>query len=117
MSGSGVGFRLTPTVPAGAGILCDAEGFAAGVDVAREWVGVARVEEAGGVMGAGDGSGGTIGCLTLGLEGREVTFVWEREEEGPVERKRPSSSSKGVGGTIDLPEVSGDLADCKSNPK
>jgi hypothetical protein len=97
--------------------LCDAEGFAAGVDVAREWVGVARVEEDGGVMGAGDGSGGTIGCLALGLEGREVTIVWEREEEGPVERKRPSSSSKGVGSTIDLPEVSGDLADCESNPK
>ena len=117
MTGSGVGFRLTPTVPDGAGILCDAEGFGAGVDVARKWVGVVRVEENGGVMGDEDGSGGTLACLVLGSYGREVTFVWEREEEGPDERKRPSSSSKGVVGTIDLPVVSGDLAGCKSNPK
>jgi hypothetical protein len=114
--GSGVGFRLTPTVPDGAGVLCDAEGFAAGVDMAGKWVGVVQVEEEGGVVGAGVGSGGIMKCLALGLEGRELAFVWEREE-GPVERKRPSSSSKGVEGTIDLPVVRGDLAGCESNPK
>jgi hypothetical protein len=105
---------LTPTVPDGAGILCDAENFGAGVDVAGVWIGVVQVEEDGGVVGAG---GGLMAFLALGWEGREVTFVWEREEEGPVERKRPSSSSKGVVGMIDLPVVSGDLAGCESNPK
>jgi hypothetical protein len=116
VTGSGVGFRLTPTVPDGAGILCDAEHFGAGVDVAKKWTGVAQVEEDGGVVGAGVGSGGLMAFLALGLEGRGVTFVWEREE-GLVERKRPSSSSKGVEGMIDLPVVSGDLAGCESDPK
>jgi hypothetical protein len=58
-----------------------------------------------------------MACLALELEGREISFVWEREEEAPVERKRPSSSSKGTGGMMDLPVVSGDLAGWESNPK
>ena len=66
----------------------------------------------------GRGRDGVImACLALGLEGREISFVWEREEEAPVERKRPSSSSKGAGGMMDLPVVSGDLAGWESNPK
>ena len=116
MTGSGVGFRLTPTVPGGAINLCGAEDFVAGVDVACARIGVVQVEE-GRVVGAEGREGGTMACLALGLESREISFVWGREEEAAVERKRPSSSSKGTGGTIDLPVVSDDLAGCKSNPK
>jgi hypothetical protein len=117
VTGSGVGFRLTPTVPDGARILCGAEGFVAGVDVACARIGVVRVEEDGRVVGAGDRDGGIMAFLALVLEGREISFVWEREEEAPVERKKPSSSSKGAVGMIDLPVVSGNLAGCESNPK
>jgi hypothetical protein len=35
-----------------------------------------------------------------------MSFVWERKEGAPVEKKRPSSSSKGAGGMMDLPVVS-----------
>ena len=73
MTGSGVGFRLTPTVPDGAGILCGAEDFATGVEVARVWIGVVQGEEVGGVIGAGVGTGGIMARLALG--GREMTFV------------------------------------------
>jgi hypothetical protein len=117
VTGSGVGFRLTPTVPDGARILWDAEDFMAGVDVACARIGVVQAEGDGRVVGAEGRDGGIMACLALGLEGREISFVWEREEEAPVERKRPSSSSKGAGGMIDLPVVSGDLAGCESNPK
>lgn len=117
MTGSGVGFRLTPTVPDGARILCGAEDFVAGVDVGCARIGVAQAEGDGWVVGAGGRDGGIMACLVLGLEGREISFVWGREEEAPVERKRPSSSSNGAGGMIDLPVVSGDLAGCESNPK
>jgi hypothetical protein len=116
VTGSGVGFRLTPTVPDGAKILCGAEGFVAGVEVACERMGVVQVEEDGKV-GAEGRDGGIVAFLALGLEGREISFVWEREEEGPFERKRPSSSSKGAVGMIDLPEVSGNLAGWESNAK
>jgi hypothetical protein len=117
VTGSGVGFRLTPTVPDDARILCGAEDFVAGVDVSCARIGVMRVEEDVRVVGAGGRDSGIVTCLALGLEGREISFVWEREEEAPVERKRPSSSSKGAGGMIDLPVVSGDLAGCESKPK
>lgn len=116
MIGSGVGFRLTPTVPDGARNLCGAEDFVAGVDVPCARIGVVQVEEDGKVVGAGGRDSGTTACLALGLEGREISFVWVREE-APIERKRPSSSSKGAGGVIDLPVVSGDLAGCVSNTK
>jgi hypothetical protein len=115
VTGSGVGFRLTPTVPDGARILCGAEDFVAGVDVGCERIGVAQAEGDGRVD-TGGRDGGIMACLALGLEGREISFVWERED-APVERKRPSSSSKGAGGMIDLPVVSGDLVGCESNPK
>jgi hypothetical protein len=117
VTGSGVGFRLTPTVPGGARILCGAEDFVAGVDEACARIGVVQVKEDGKVVGAGGRDGGIMACLALGLEGREISFWGEREEEAPVERKRPSSSSKGAGGMIDLPVVSGDLGGCESNPK
>ncbi len=115
MTGSGVGFRLTPAVPEGAGILCDPEDFVAGANVAWERIGVVQVE-GDRVANAGGLGGGIIACLGFGLEGREM-FVWEREEEGPDERKRPSSSSNGAEGMIDLPVVSGDLTDWESSPK
>jgi hypothetical protein len=114
VTGSGVGFRLTPTVPDGAGILCDAENFVAGVDKAWGRTGVVQEEEDGRVAGAGDRDGGNKASLNLGLEGREISFVWEEEL---VERKMSSSSSKGAGGIADLPVVSGELAGCESNPK
>lgn len=117
MTGRGVGFRLTPTVPDGARILFGAEDFVAGVDVACARIGVVQLEENGRVVGAGGRDGGIMACLALGLEGRKISFVWEREEDAPVERKRPSSSSKGTGGMIDLPVVSGGLAGWESNPK
>lgn len=116
MTGSGVGFRLTPTVPDGARLLCGAEDFVAGIDVACARTGVVQAEGDGKVVGAGGRDNGTMACLALGLEGREISFVWGREE-APVERKRPSSSSKGAGGMIDLAVMSGDLAGWESNPK
>jgi hypothetical protein len=117
VTGSGVGFRLTPTVPVGARILWGAEDFVAGVDVGCARIGVVQPEGDGRVAGAGGRDGDTMACLVLGLEGREISFVWEREEEAPVERKRPSSSSKGAEGMTDLPVVSGDLGGWESNPK
>ena len=69
------------------------------------------------MVSAGGRYCGLMACLALTLESREISFVWEREEEAAVERKRPSSSSKGAGGTMDLPVVSGDLGGCESNPK
>lgn len=41
----------------------------------------------------------------LGLEAHGVTFGREGVEAG-VERKRPSSSSMGIGGVVDLPLTS-----------
>ena len=81
MTGSGVGFRLTPTVPDGAGILCDAEDFGAGVDVAKERIGVAQVEEDGGVVGAGVGSGcGVMGRIPGSVPGDcDVEGGWQGE--------------------------------------
>ncbi len=75
MTGSGVGFRLTPTVPDGARILCGAEDFVARVNVACARIGVVQVEENGGVVGAEGRDGGVMACLALGLEGREISFV------------------------------------------
>jgi hypothetical protein len=80
-------------------------------------MGVVQVRENGRVVGAGGRDGVIMACLALGFEGREISFVWGREEEAPVERKRPSSSSKGAGGMVDLPVVSGDLAGWESKPK
>ena len=41
--------------------------------------------------------------LVLWLEARGVTFEWGRGDVEAVERKRPSSSSMGIGGGVDLP--------------
>lgn len=76
-----------------------------------------QVEENERVVGAGGREGVIMDCLALGLEGREISFDGEREEEVPVERKRPSSSSKGAGGMMDLAVVSGDLVGWESKPK
>jgi hypothetical protein len=65
----------------------------AGLDEACARIGVMQVEEDGKVVGAGDRDGGIMACSALGLEGREISFVW------------------------DLPVVSGDLGGCESNPK
>jgi hypothetical protein len=97
VTGSGVGFRLVPTVPDDAGISRDTEDFVAGVEVARVWIVVEQVEEDSRLVRAGGDGDGIMARLALGLEGRGVTFGFEWEDE-PVERKRPSSSSTGVGG-------------------
>ena len=48
------------------------------------WIAVVRVEDCRPV-GAG-GGGGIMARLSLGLEGRDVTFGFEREDDEPVER-------------------------------
>jgi hypothetical protein len=53
VTGSGVGFRLTPTVLDDARILRGAEDFVAGVDVSCARIGVVQVEEDGGRWGSG----------------------------------------------------------------
>ena len=96
MTGSGVGFRLMLTVLDDAGISRGAGEFVVGVEVARVWIAVVQVEDFR-LVSTGGGGGGIMARLSLGLEGRDVTFGFEREA---VERKRPLSSSTGVGGRM-----------------
>ena len=105
MTGSGVGFRLSPTVPGVAGGFRDAEDFGVGTGLAGVWVAVwGRAEETwvGNAMGGGGGGGGMPERLVLVLGTRGVTFGREREGV-TLERKRPSSSSIGIRGAVDLP--------------
>jgi hypothetical protein len=75
-----------------------------------------EVEDDGRIMCAGGGGGGMKGRLDRGLECREVTLGCELEGDGPVERKRPSSSSMGVGGTVNF-SLSNGLEGWESDPK
>jgi hypothetical protein len=103
VTGSGVGFRLSPTVPGVAGGFRDAEGFAVGTGLAGVWAAVwGRAEETWVGNAIGGGGGGMTERLVLVLGSRGVTFGREREGVA-VERKRPSSSSIGIGGVVDLP--------------
>ena len=114
MTGSGVGFRLVPTVPDDAGISRDVGKFVVRVEVAGVWIAVVHVEDRG-LVSAGGGGGGIMARLSLGLESRDVTFGFEREEE-PVERKRPPSSSTGVGGRTVRPLFTDDFGARESRP-
>jgi hypothetical protein len=116
VTGSGVGFRLVPTVPDDAGISRGTEVFVAGVEVAKLFIVVVHVEDDGLVSAGGGGGGGIMVRLTLELEGRAVTFGFEREGDEPIERKRPSSSSTGAGGTMDCPLFSDDFVACATRP-
>jgi hypothetical protein len=73
--------------------------------------------------GAGGGGDRIVDRLPLGLESREVGIGFEREEDEPVDRKRPSSSSMGFGGIEDFegllrieerPNMSSGLMGCVS---
>ena len=86
-----------------------------GADMTGSWKGV--------VEGAGGGGGRIVDRLALGLESREEGIGFEREEDGAVDRKRPSSSSMGVGGIEDFegflrieerPNMSSGLMGCVS---
>jgi hypothetical protein len=113
VTGSGVDFRFIPTVPEDAEILCDAECFVGGVEVAGVWV---AVVEDGRLVRTGVGGGGIMARFTLELEVRKDTFGFESEEEESVERKRPSSSSTGVRGMTDRPLFTEDFGACESRP-
>lgn len=113
MTGSGVGFRLVPTVPDDEGISRDAGKFVVRVEVAVVWVAVVHVEYWG-LISPGGGGGGIIARLSLGLESRDVTFGFETEEL--VERKRPPSSSTGVGGKTVRPLFTDDFGARESRP-
>jgi hypothetical protein len=108
--GSGVGFRLTPVVPDAAG--AGGDGFRLTPTVpgsfrdAEDLAGVAvwgRTEED--WVGKAVGGGGAIERFALGIEARGVTFGREGVEAAE-ERKRPSSSSMGIRGVVDLPLMS-----------
>jgi len=116
VTGSGVGFRLIPTVPDDAEILHGTEAFVAGVEVAKVWIVVVQVGDDGLVSAEGGSGGGIKARLTLGLDGRAVTFGFEREGDEPVERKRPSSSSTGAEGTMDWPLFSDGFGACETRP-
>jgi len=116
VTGSGVGFRLVPTVTDDTGISHGTEVLVAGVEVAKVWIVVVQVEDDGLVSAGGGGGGGIMARLTLGLEGGAVTFGFAREGDGPVERNRPSSSSTGAGGTMDCPLFSDDFGACETRP-
>ena len=77
MTGSGVGFRLVPTVPDAAGISRGTDVFVTGVEVAKLRIVVVQVEDDGLVSTGGGGGGGIMVRLTLELEGRAVTFGFE----------------------------------------
>ncbi len=47
--------------------------------------------------------------FALGLTRGGVSFVCKREEVETVERKRPSSSSMGIGGVVDMPLIRDDF--------
>jgi hypothetical protein len=115
VTGSGVGFRLIPTVPNDVEVSGDTDGLVIGVEVARVWIAVEHVED-GKLMSAGGGGGGIMVRFTLGLEGRCVTFAFEREEFELVERKRPSSSSTRVAGTMDRVLFTDDFGTCEPRP-
>lgn len=109
MTGSGAGFRLTPTVPVVAGSFRDAEDFAAGAGLAGVWAALwerAEEDKVGNDMGGG--GGGMTERFARVLETRGVTFGCEREGVA-LERKRPSSSSMGTGGVVDLPLMMDDF--------
>jgi hypothetical protein len=116
VTGSGVGFRLMPTVPDDAEELHGTEVSVAGVNVARVWIVVVQVGDDGLMSVGGSGGGGIKARLTLGLDGRAVTFGFGQEGDEPVERKRPSSSSTGVEGTMDWPLFSDDFGACETLP-
>ena len=117
MTGSRVGFRLVPAVTDDGGISCGTEVLVAGVEVANVWIVVVQVKDGGlASAGGGGGGGGIMARLTLGLEGGAATFGFAREGDEPVERNRPSSSSTGVGGTMDSPLFSDDFGACETRP-
>ena len=86
--------------------------------MAEVWMDVVEAEREGrvGSAGGGGGGGGIVHFLARRLGGRE-DFGCEREEVERVERKRPSSSSMGVGGLGDLPLFSDDFEICESAAK
>jgi len=115
VTGSRVGFRLVSAVTDDGGISHGTEVLVAGVEVANVWIVVVQVED-GGLASAGGGGGGIMARLTLGLEGGAATFGFAWEGDEPVERNRPSSSSTGVGGTMDCPLFSDDFGACETRP-